>query len=64
MIIHYNNGETEKLIRNVVHIQVIGYEHPVIALLVHVKQLTISLDRIEAIIDDVILDRRKEDEGK
>lgn len=64
MIIHYNNGETEKLIRNVVYIQVIGNECPVTALLSNGKELTISLDRIEAIIDDIILDRRKEGEGK
>ena len=63
MIIHYNNGEAEKLIRNVVYIQVIGNEYPVTALLSNGKELTISLDRIEAIIDDVILGRRKEGEG-
>lgn len=62
MIIHYNNGETEKLIRNVVHIQVIGNEYPVTALLSNGKELTISLDRIEAIIDDDIAERSKKDE--
>lgn len=57
MIIHYNNGETEKLIRNVIHIQVIGNGYPVIALLSNGNELTISLDRIESIIDDVIAER-------
>ena len=63
MIIHYNNGETEKLIRNVVHLQVIGNGYPVTALLSNGNELTISIDRIEAIIDDDIAEKGKEAEN-
>ena len=62
MIIHYNNGESKKLIRDVVYIQV---RYPVvIALSSDGKELTISLDGIESIIDDAIFDSRNEDKNK
>ena len=60
MVIHYNNGETEKIIRNVVYVQVIGNGYPVIALISNGNELTISIDRIEAIIDDDIAEQGKE----
>ena len=56
MIIHYNNGEKEKLIKNVIHILVVGSGEPIVALLANGKELTISLDHIEAIIDDDIVE--------
>lgn len=55
MIIHYNNGETQKLIRNVIHILVIGSGEPIIATLANGRELTISLDHIEGIINDDIV---------
>lgn len=60
MIIHYNNGETEKIIRNVIHILVVGSGYPVTALLSNGHELTISLDNIEAIFDDDIAERSKQ----
>lgn len=59
MIIHYSNGETEKLIRNVIHIMVIGSGEPIIALLANGGELKISLNHIEAIFDDEIAKRDK-----
>ena len=56
MIIHYNNGDEEKLIRNVIHILVVGNGEPITALLANGRELTISLDHIEAIIDDDIVE--------
>lgn len=52
MVIHYNNGEKEKLIEGVIHIMVIDGEKPVIALLENGKELEIRIDHIEAIFDD------------
>lgn len=52
MIIHYNNGKTEKLIRDIIHIIVIGRDEPIIAVLENGRELTISLDNVEAIVDD------------
>lgn len=55
MIIHYNNGKTEKLIWDVIHIIVIGRDEPIIAVLENGRELTISLDNVEAIVDDEIV---------
>ena len=55
MIIHYNNGKTEKLIRDIIHIIVIGRDEPIIAVLENGRELTISLDNVEAIVDDEIV---------
>lgn len=55
MIIHYNNGKTEKLIRDVIHIIVIGRDEPIIAVLENGRELAISLDNVEAIVDDEIV---------
>lgn len=55
MIIHYNNGKEEKLIKNVVHIEVVSENMPITALLDNDKELTISLNNIEAIVDDTIV---------
>ena len=56
MIIHYNNGKPngEKLIRDVDCIMVIGENSPVTAHLKNDKELTISLDNIECVLDDEI----------
>lgn len=55
MIIHYNNGKTEKLIQDVIHIIVIGRDEPIIAVLENGRELVISLDNVEAIVDDEIV---------
>ncbi|MCH5192246.1 MAG: hypothetical protein J1F23_08800 [Oscillospiraceae bacterium] len=52
MKIHYNNRITEKMIDNVIAIQVIGSNEPIIAILANGEELTISLDHIEMIIND------------
>ncbi len=68
MKIHYNNGkaEKEKVIGGIIAIQVIGANELITALLPNGKELTISLDNIEMILDDSITDNKeksKEDDG-
>lgn len=57
MKIHYNNGNTEreKVISRVTAIQIIGANEPVTALMENGKELTISLNNIEMILDDSIM---------
>lgn len=57
MIIHYNNGEKQTLIEDVIDVEIVDGELPVIAVLRSGKELTISLDHIECILDDDV--RRK-----
>lgn len=59
MFIHYNNGKSEKLIKDVLCVTVIDGEHPAIAALTNGKELTIRLDRIEAICDNNILEKEE-----
>ena len=54
MIIHYNNGTEEKLLRDIAYIEVIDGEHPVTVLTKSGKEYNIRIDRIEAIFDDEI----------
>lgn len=60
MIIYYNNGTTEKQIKDVVNIEVI--DNHIVALLRNGRELTIRLDNIESIFDDELLSERKETE--
>lgn len=60
MIIYYNNGTTEKQIKDVVNIDIIDGEHPIVALLRNGRELTIRLDNIESIFDDELLSERIE----
>ena len=46
MKIHYNNGKQEKIIDNVIAVQVIGANEPVTALMANGSELTISLNNI------------------
>lgn len=62
MIIYYNNGTTEKQIKDVVNIEVVDGEHPIVVLLRNGRELTIRLDNIESIFDDELLSERKEKE--
>lgn len=59
MIIHYNNGETEKLIKDVLCISVIDGKNPVTVNLRNGNELQIRLDNIEMILDDEILKERE-----
>ncbi len=54
MRIHYNNGEKEKIIDNVLSVMVVDSNSPIVACLSNGKELTISLDNIEMILDEKI----------
>ena len=55
MVIHYNHGESEKLIKNVLCVDIINGEHPAYVTLSDGTELHIRLDRIESICDSEIL---------
>ena len=61
MKIHYNNGdaEKEKVISDIIAIQLIGTNKPVTAVLSNGRELTISLDNIEMILDDSVTDKEE-----
>ncbi len=70
MFLHYNNGEKEKLIKDILCIQIIDGNTPAIITLKSGGELRIRLDRIEMIVDDSVLkgeaekalaERRKDD---
>ena len=54
MFLHYNNGEEEKLITDILCISIIAGNTPAIVTLRNGKELKIRLDRIEMILDDEI----------
>ena len=56
MRIHYNNGEKEKIIDNVLSIMVIDNHSPVSVCLSNGKELTISLNNIEMILDEKVFE--------
>ena len=55
MIIHYNNGEKEKIIDNVISIMVVDNHSPVVVNLSNGKELTIQINNIEMILDEKVL---------
>ena len=57
MRIHYNNGEKEKIIDNVLSIMVIDNHSPVSVCLSNGKELTISLNNIEMILDEKVFEK-------
>ena len=57
MKIHYSNGEDEKLIENITSIMVVDSNSPVVACLSNGKELTISLNNIEMILDDKLFEK-------
>ena len=59
MFLHYNNGEKEMLIKDVLCIQIIDENTPAIISLKNGGELSIRLDRIEMIVDDGVLERSK-----
>ena len=62
MRIHYNNGEKEKIIDNVLSIMVIDSNSPIIACLSNGKELTISINNIEMILDETVFEKGGEQE--
>lgn len=56
MFLHYNNGEKEKLIKDILSIQIIDGNTPAIITLKSGGELRIRLDRIEMIVDDSVLE--------
>lgn len=54
MILHYNNGQEEKLIADILCISIIDGNTPAVVALRNGKELSIRLDRIEMILDDEI----------
>ena len=56
MKIHYNNREKEKIIDNVLSIMVVDSNSPIIACLSNGKELTISLNNIEMILDETVFE--------
>ena len=61
VFLHYNNGEKEKLIKDILSIQIIDENTPAIITLKSGGELRIQLDRIEIIVDDSVLERRKDE---
>lgn len=59
MFIHYNNGESQKLIKNVLCVDIVDGEHPAYVTLANGAELRIRIDRIETICDNEILKRRE-----
>lgn len=59
MFLHYNNGEKEMLIKDILCIQIIDENTPAIISLKSGGELSIRLDRIEMIVDDDVLERSK-----
>lgn len=59
MRIHYNNGEKEKIIDNVISIMVIDSNSPIIACLSNGNELTISINNIEMILDETIFEEMR-----
>ena len=60
MKIHYNNGEKERIIDNVLSVMIVDVSTPATVLLSNGKELTISLNNVEMILDDAIFERRAE----
>lgn len=57
MKIHYNNGEKGKIIDNVLSVMIVDSNSPVMALLSNGKELTISLNNIEMILDEKVFEK-------
>lgn len=64
MFLHYNNGEKEMLIKDILCIQIIDENTPAIISLKSGGELSIRLDRIEMIVDDGVLERSKNNEKR
>ena len=60
MKIHYNNGEKERIIDNVLSVMIVDASQPATVILSNGKELTISLNNVEMILDDAIFERKQE----
>lgn len=60
MVLHYNNGEKEKLITDILCITIIDGNEPAIVTLNNGKELRIRIDRIETILNDDIIERSQQ----
>lgn len=58
MRIHYNNGQSEKIIDNVLSIMVVDSNMPVVVSLKNGKELNISLNNIEMILDEDVFENK------
>ena len=58
MVIHYNNGREEKLIKNVIGITVYTRDDSVSVILKNGAELTVNINHIEMILDDDIVNRK------
>ena len=54
MRIHYNNGEKERIIDNVLSVMIVDSNSPAIVSLSNGKELTVSLNNIEMILDEKV----------
>lgn len=61
MFIHYNNGQEQKLIKNVLCVDIIDGNEPAVIQLKNGKELRVRIDRIESIVDDEVI--KESDEG-
>ena len=58
MIIHYNNGREEKLIKNVIGITVYTRDDSVSVILKNGAELSVNINHIEMILDDDIVNHK------
>ena len=56
MRIHYNNGQQEKIIDNVLSIMIVDKNTPITVALKNGKELQISLNNIEMILDEDVFE--------
>lgn len=54
MRIHYNNGEKERIIDNVLSVMIVDSNSPAIVALSNGKELAVSLNNIEMILDEKV----------
>ena len=57
MRIHYNNGINEMIIDNVLSVMIVDSNSPVTVALKDGKELIISIDDIEMILDDSVFEK-------
>lgn len=57
MFIHYNNGQKQHLIEDVIAIEIIDGHRPAVVLSRHGKEIAVLLEDIEGIYDDELRQR-------
>lgn len=58
MKIHYNNGNAEKIIDNVIAIQVVDVSHPLTVLTESGKEYQINIGNVEMILNDDLVGKK------